>query len=609
MNGSIPAQLAAGLRLLVLASAVAACGGETEPPPPIVVQSLEPSSATAGSGALTVAAIGSGFATGAVLRWNGADRPTRFVSAARVEGTIAAGDLASGAEAAVTVRSPDGSSASGAVTFTVRNPLPVADSLQPASWPVGVGGLEVVVRGHGFVPTSVVRFNGADRLTIAGDSTSLRAVLTVADVAAAGAFDVTVVNPAPGGGTSVARTLTLLNPVPIPVGLAPATAAAGGASFALTVTGGNFAQGAVVTWNGSDRPTTVVGATTLTATIGAADVAAAGLAEVRVRNPGPGGGTSAPLLLAVGAPVRADSTIPVATVTLETTFLVSDAGAGIVYAAAPDAIVAFTGATGAVAFAIPVSGTPRHLALSDDGAYLYAAFDEAPVVRRIKVSSRAQDLSFDLATGTPLLVANDLVVVPGSPHAVVVARNDPHTSPGARGVAVYDDGVQRGAIALASPIGGELASDQLAATDNPAVVYGLDAATTEHAVRRYTVSLTGGVTAGERRLGLFNAFWDGEISFGFGRLFGTGGSVVLAEPGTREGALATSGWVCADSPAGRVYVLGPAGGITAYNPVTRAAIGSVATGSGVNHLVRWGADGFAYRTNTTVVFVRTTLVR
>jgi len=53
--------------------------------------------------------------------------------------------------------------------------------------------------------------------------------------------------------------------------------------------------GSTVRWNGSDRPTTYVSATTLTASITAGDVATAGLASVTVFNPIPGGGTAAPL--------------------------------------------------------------------------------------------------------------------------------------------------------------------------------------------------------------------------------------------------------------------------------------------------------------------------
>jgi uncharacterized protein (TIGR03437 family) len=64
--------------------------------------------------------------------------------------------------------------------------------------------------------------------------------------------------------------------------LSPAFIAAGNAQFTLTVNGANLVNGAVVRWNGSNRATTFVSTTKLTATIPAADVAAAGTASVTV---------------------------------------------------------------------------------------------------------------------------------------------------------------------------------------------------------------------------------------------------------------------------------------------------------------------------------------
>jgi hypothetical protein len=60
----------------------------------------------------------------------------------------------------------------------------------------------------------------------------------------------------------------------------------------LTVNGNNFVSTSVVRWNGTDRATTSVSATQLTATILASDLAVAGTAQVTVFTPAPGGGTS-----------------------------------------------------------------------------------------------------------------------------------------------------------------------------------------------------------------------------------------------------------------------------------------------------------------------------
>jgi hypothetical protein len=82
------------------------------------------------------------------------------------------------------------------------------------------------------------------------------------------------------------------NPIPSISTLSPASAVAGGPAFTLTVNGSGFVSGSVVRWNGSDRTTTFVSSTQLTAAIPASDIAVAGTAQVTVFNPAPGGGTS-----------------------------------------------------------------------------------------------------------------------------------------------------------------------------------------------------------------------------------------------------------------------------------------------------------------------------
>jgi len=92
-----------------------------------------------------------------------------------------------------------------------------------------------------------------------------------------------------GNGTS---PTAVNNPLPALTAIAPETASAGGVAFTLTVTGSNFVQGSVVRWNGNARTTNFVSATSLTAAVTAADIAAGGTAAVTVFNPTPGGGTS-----------------------------------------------------------------------------------------------------------------------------------------------------------------------------------------------------------------------------------------------------------------------------------------------------------------------------
>ncbi len=175
---------------------------------------------------------------------------------------------------------------------TPQIPVPTITSLNPSSAFVGGSAFTLTVNGTGFVSGSVVRWNGSDRTTTYVNDTRLTASIPAADIATAGSASVTVFNPAPGGGASNAATFSINNPAPTITGLNPSGAIIGGSVFALTVNGTNFVSGSVVRWNGSDRATTYVNNTRLTASIPAADIATAGSASVTVFNPTPGGGTS-----------------------------------------------------------------------------------------------------------------------------------------------------------------------------------------------------------------------------------------------------------------------------------------------------------------------------
>jgi hypothetical protein len=75
------------------------------------------------------------------------------------------------------------------------------------------------------------------------------------------------------------------NPVPYLNPLQPDSATPGGAAFPLTVTGTGFVSTSVVNWNGSQRTTTFVNSSQLTAAITAADIANPTTATITVVSP------------------------------------------------------------------------------------------------------------------------------------------------------------------------------------------------------------------------------------------------------------------------------------------------------------------------------------
>jgi hypothetical protein len=282
--------------------------------PSPTITTISPATAVAGSGNFTLTITGTNFVNGAVVRWNGSDRTTTFVSSTQLTAAIPASDVATAGTANVTVFNPaPGGGESGAVTFTINNPAPTISSISPATAVAGSGNFTLTITGTNFVTNSVVRWNGSDRTTTFVSSTQLTAAIPASDIATAGTANVTVFNPAPGGGESDAVTFTINNPAPTITTISPATTVAGSGGFTLTITGTNFVNGAVVRWNGNPRPTTFVSSTQLTAAIPASDVATAGTANVTVFNPVPGGGESGAVTFTINNPAPTISSISPAT--------------------------------------------------------------------------------------------------------------------------------------------------------------------------------------------------------------------------------------------------------------------------------------------------------
>lgn len=89
---------------------------------PPVLTGLSPDHATVGSGGLSLAVSGTGFAPQSSVRWNGQTRPTTYTAATALVAQVEAADLAAAGTAAVTVLNPDGQ-VSNSLAFTIR-PLP-----------------------------------------------------------------------------------------------------------------------------------------------------------------------------------------------------------------------------------------------------------------------------------------------------------------------------------------------------------------------------------------------------------------------------------------------------------------------------------------------------
>jgi uncharacterized protein (TIGR03437 family) len=168
------------------------------------ISSVQPSSLSGGSAGANITVNGIGFTSASVVQWNGQARVTTFVIGTQLTAAILASDLSAVGTGQVTVLNPPpGGGASNAFSVSITsNPVPVIQTITPASLPVGGSGQALQVQGSGFSSSTVVRWNGQNRPTTMVNNSTLSILLTAADLATPGLVDVTVYNPPDGGGLS-----------------------------------------------------------------------------------------------------------------------------------------------------------------------------------------------------------------------------------------------------------------------------------------------------------------------------------------------------------------------------------------------------------------------
>lgn len=248
------------------------------------ISSLQPDQAFTGQIGFTLTVTGSGFTSGSVIEWNGSPRPTTYLSATALTTEVTASDLAQPNTVPITVsnqaaNTPD----SNFINYSI-----VAQwlgTMSPTTASVGAPGFILDVKGEFFTSNSVVYWNATPLTTTYVSAGELTATVSAADLASAGSVAVRV---AASQGSSVGSSDAVFTVTPLAAlaldSVSPASVAAGGGPFMLTVLGNGFTGSSVVQWNGAARTTQYVSAQELVAQIGAADIAATGTASVDVQN-------------------------------------------------------------------------------------------------------------------------------------------------------------------------------------------------------------------------------------------------------------------------------------------------------------------------------------
>jgi hypothetical protein len=190
-----------------------------------VITLLKPASAVTGKNtSITLNVSGNNLPSSDAITWNGTVINTASVGSPpnQLTAVLASEDFSAQVLGSIGIQTSTPGIASPSFSFPVNppsNPVPKLTSITPSTTAIQAvppGGF-LIVTGAGFVPGSVVLFNGsalqADDMTPRATGYSSSTVLAVAvypaDVAAGGTFSVTVNNPTPGGGASSAVDFTV----------------------------------------------------------------------------------------------------------------------------------------------------------------------------------------------------------------------------------------------------------------------------------------------------------------------------------------------------------------------------------------------------------------
>jgi fibronectin type 3 domain-containing protein len=174
--------------------------------PAPTVTSISPATGSI-NGGTPVTITGSGFISPATVNLGGAAATgVTVVSSTSITATTAPHSVAT---VNLVMTNPDGQSVTLANGFTYNDPTPQITSIGPAIVAAGGPGFNLTITGTGFIASSIAQLGGSARTTMYSSPAQLTASITTADIASVGSPSITVVNPAPGGGTSNAIALAV----------------------------------------------------------------------------------------------------------------------------------------------------------------------------------------------------------------------------------------------------------------------------------------------------------------------------------------------------------------------------------------------------------------
>jgi hypothetical protein len=267
------------------------------------VSSVQPAAIAPGM----FAVFGTGFIPSSVILVDQTPMPTTYVSAGELTTTIPIAGFVGGVTVTVGVSTPaPGGGLSNLLSVNEINPVPGLASVSPDAFKVWQSGTTLTVTGSNFVSGSTVYWDSTALVTSYVSPTSLTATAPSSLFLSTSLStpQVSVVSPAPGGGTSgtVAVSLSYVVPEILPENYS-LVANSQDQSFAVDVTGVIPPSVLTVYWNGAPLSTygeyQSAGTLVMLVLVPAADLQVAGSAQLTVGDPS---GTSDPVAVTLTVP-------------------------------------------------------------------------------------------------------------------------------------------------------------------------------------------------------------------------------------------------------------------------------------------------------------------
>ena len=389
--------------------------------------------------------------------------------------------------------------------------------------------------------------------------------------------------------------------------ISPQIVSPGNRPVDIILSGGNFTQAAVVTWNGQTLPVTWQSTTQVTATIPASLLAQPLTAPVFVSN-GPGTENSGGVPFAVLPDLGPNTQITAVNISGQD--MVWDSSNNLLYVAVTDSrvngnsIAVVDPSRAELQNVVYTGNQPSALGISDDGHYLYSGFQTAASVKRFTLPDLSLDLTIPLNSGSVSeSFAGDVKVAPGQPQTIAVSMGSKNTEPrDAGGLAIFDNAVQR-------PSGLKFSSN-----DTYKLAWGKDAtrlfAHSDPVFQPQVISVLSidstGIASASSASGLTNIGLRPHYDSGTDLVYSDGGRITNPADDTAAGVLESHGPMVPDSTLNRAFVLrldSTSGQYvldifdlrrqTHLNSITIPGVLGYPT-----QLVRWGTEGIAFLTDS-----------